>query len=433
MMWTAGATSPRWRLWNQAGQSLNLTVKCPRGESYGSIHALRTPGISFPLLFARITLLQSLIFAGKTACVHSFIMRTFIFAAAAVAGVANASQSWAGDVTVTATATRTHTFCPVTPASTCGAAAATTDVSGIHGGHGFGNGGEAGSAWFSKWQEQKSDYGIWSDWSSSAPETAAPTTTAGSGSGGSDEGGSGGHGGSSYSYSTSGSGLGTSSDVLSYTTGGSVSPTSSVPYSSHSTSTSSSATSTTSSSSCPTYVPPVNATDDICNSAADRSYWCDKKSTSTDYYNVNYHTGVTREYTFTITNTTLFYDGTGPKLALAINGQVPGPVVEANWGDIVKITVINNMPDNSTAIHWHGIRQLYTNDQDGVPGVTECAIAGNGGSRTYTWHASSYGTSWYHSHAFAQYGDGIRGPIVIHGPATANYDYDMGTVMIDDT
>lgn len=44
-----------------------------------------------------------------------------------------------------------------------------------------------------------------------------------------------------------------------------------------------------------------------------------------------------------------------------------------------------------------------------------------------------YGTGWYHSHALAQYGDGIRGPMIIHGPATANYDYDMGTVMIDDT
>ena len=33
----------------------------------------------------------------------------------------------------------------------------------------------------------------------------------------------------------------------------------------------------------------------------------------------------------------------------------------------------------------------------------------------------------------AQYGEGIRGPMVIHGPATANYDIDMGTVMVDDT
>jgi hypothetical protein len=379
--------------------------------------------------FARTTFLQSLLSAGKPACVHSFIMRSLIFvAAAAAAGVANASQSWAGDVTVTATSTRTHTYCPVTPVTTCDAAGS-TDVSGDHGGHGPGNGAGNGdsnaeNAWWSIWQAQKSHYGIGEGgWGNTATETA--TTTAG-GSGGSGNGGhgSGGSGSYTYSYTTSGSGSGpTSSYSQPYTTSGS-GPSSSSGYPSSTTS---------GSGSCATYTPPVNATDDICNSAADRSKWCDSKNLNTDVYSTNYYTGVTREYTFEITNTTLVYDGTGPKLALAINGQVPGPVIEANWGDIVQITVTNKLADNSTSIHFHGIRQFGTNSQDGVPGVSECAIAGDGGSRTYTWHAVSYGTSWYHSHMFAQYGDGIRGPIVIHGPATSNYDYDMGTVMIDDT
>lgn len=69
---------------------------------------------------------------------------------------------------------------------------------------------------------------------------------------------------------------------------------------------------------------------------------------------------------------------------------------------------------------------------DGVPGITECPLA-PGESRTYTWRASSYGTSWYHSHWATQYGDGIYGPIVIHGPATANYDVDAGVVAVTDT
>lgn len=358
-------------------------------------------------------------------------MRSFpIFVTAAAVGLASASKSdtWTSDVTVTATATRTHTFCPITPVTTCDAAGA-TDVS-----PGKGDSG-AENAWWSKWQSQKSEYGIWDDWNT-ASETASATTT-GSGSEG---GGHGGHGAST----TGGSGPATTSSYGSggngghgynYTTTGSVSySTSSYSYSYTSSSTSTtSATTTTSSSSCATYVPPVNVTDDICNSAADRSKWCDNKDTSSDYYANDYDTGVTREYNFEITNITLVYDGTGPKLALAINGQVPGPVIEANWGDTVKVTVTNKLADNGTSIHFHGIRQFGTNSQDGVPGVTECGIAGNGGSRTYTWKASSYGTTWYHSHMFAQYGDGIRGPIVIHGPATANYDYDMGTVMIDDT
>lgn len=98
---------------------------------------------------------------------------------------------------------------------------------------------------------------------------------------------------------------------------------------------------------------------------------------------------------------------------------------------MVEIVVTNLLEHNATTIHWHGIRQLGTNDQDGVPGVTECGIA-PGSTRVYTWHASTYGTGWYHSHLLSQYGGGIRGPIIVHGPATTNYDYDMGTVMIDD-
>nr|KAK5443140.1 hypothetical protein LTR18_005817 [Exophiala xenobiotica] len=169
-----------------------------------------------------------------------------------------------------------------------------------------------------------------------------------------------------------------------------------------------------------------------CNTAADRSKWCDGLSISDNYYTRDYATDHTCSYDLTITNTTLDVDGSGPKMAFAINGQVPGPLIECNWGDLLVITVHNKLTDNSTSIHWHGIWQRGTNDQDGVPGVTECGLA-PGSSRTYTMRLNQYGTGWYHAHTMAQYGEGIRGPMVIHGPATANYDIDMGTVMVDDT
>lgn len=81
--------------------------------------------------------------------------------------------------------------------------------------------------------------------------------------------------------------------------------------------------------------------------------------------------------------------------------------------------------------HRHGIRQLNTNTQDGVPGITECPLA-PGDSKVYTFMATQYGTSWYHSHWSSQYGDGIVGPIVINGPATENYDVDLGPMTITD-
>ncbi|EXJ91357.1 hypothetical protein A1O1_04469 [Capronia coronata CBS 617.96] len=177
--------------------------------------------------------------------------------------------------------------------------------------------------------------------------------------------------------------------------------------------------------------PQAAISDGSCNTAADRSKWCDGRSVSTDYYAAAYSTGQTCSYELTITNTTIDYDGSGPKMAFAINGQVPGPLIECNWGDILEVTVHNNLENNATSIHWHGITQKESNDQDGVPGVTECGIA-PGTSRTYTMKLNQYGTGWYHSHTMTQYGDGIRGPMVVHGPATASYDIDMGTVMIDD-
>ncbi|KAL9050520.1 MAG: hypothetical protein Q9162_006585 [Coniocarpon cinnabarinum] len=89
------------------------------------------------------------------------------------------------------------------------------------------------------------------------------------------------------------------------------------------------------------------------------------------------------------------------------------------------------MSDNGTSIHWHGIRQLNTNAMDGTNGITECPIAPNH-SGTYTFRATQFGTSWYHSHHLEQYGDGIFGPIVINGPATANYDIDLGPLLVGD-
>jgi FtsP/CotA-like multicopper oxidase with cupredoxin domain len=82
-------------------------------------------------------------------------------------------------------------------------------------------------------------------------------------------------------------------------------------------------------------------------------------------------------------------------------------------------------------MHWHGIRQMNSGNMDGTNGVTECPIP-PGGSRTYTFLLTQFGSSWYHSHHSAQYGDGVLGPIVIAGPATSNYDIDLGAMPITD-
>jgi FtsP/CotA-like multicopper oxidase with cupredoxin domain len=95
------------------------------------------------------------------------------------------------------------------------------------------------------------------------------------------------------------------------------------------------------------------------------------------------------------------------------------------------VHVSNSMSNNGTGIHFHGIRQNYTNQMDGVPSITQCPIA-PGDSFTYTWRATQYGSSWYHSHFSVQAWDGVFGGILINGPATADYDEDLGNLFLND-
>ena len=53
-------------------------------------------------------------------------------------------------------------------------------------------------------------------------------------------------------------------------------------------------------------------------------------------------------------------------------------------------------------------------------------------SKTYTFKCTQFGTTWYHSHHSSQYGDGVFGGIIINGPATSNYDVDLGTYLVQD-
>jgi FtsP/CotA-like multicopper oxidase with cupredoxin domain len=151
---------------------------------------------------------------------------------------------------------------------------------------------------------------------------------------------------------------------------------------------------------------------------------------TTDSYKFTPKTCRTVYYNFDVTNTTLAPDGYS-RIVLAVNGQVPGPTLEANWGDTVVVTVKNKLHDNGTSIHFHGIRQLNNSAHDGVPAITQCPIA-PGDSFTYRWTATNYGTSWYHLHYAIQAWEGVAGPMVIHGPTSASWDVDAGTIMLQD-
>jgi FtsP/CotA-like multicopper oxidase with cupredoxin domain len=58
----------------------------------------------------------------------------------------------------------------------------------------------------------------------------------------------------------------------------------------------------------------------------------------------------------------------------------------------MEITVTNHLTVNGTGIHWHGMRQLGSNEMDGVNGITECPIA-PGETKLYRFKATQYGTT----------------------------------------
>ncbi|KAK3339863.1 multicopper oxidase-domain-containing protein [Lasiosphaeria hispida] len=142
---------------------------------------------------------------------------------------------------------------------------------------------------------------------------------------------------------------------------------------------------------------------------------------------INMPVGIKRSYTIIAQDGSYFADGlefSEAKLFRDITkpaAQYPGPWIQACWGDLIEITVLNSLSTNGTSIHWHGIRQWFNMQADGVNGVTQCPIA-PGDQFVYTFNATQYGSSWYHSHYTIQYADGLVGPITLHGPSSAQYD-----------
>ncbi|KAI7065400.1 multicopper oxidase [Hortaea werneckii] len=143
-------------------------------------------------------------------------------------------------------------------------------------------------------------------------------------------------------------------------------------------------------------------------------------------------TNVTRAYDFTISRGRISADGVLRDVIL-INNQFPGPMIEANWGDRIEVTVHNNItePQEGTSLHWHGQLQRLTPWQDGVPSIGQCPIA-PGHSFTYNFLAEVHGSSWYHAHYSSQFTAGVAGPLVVHGPTSMDYDIDIGPVMLSD-
>lgn len=121
------------------------------------------------------------------------------------------------------------------------------------------------------------------------------------------------------------------------------------------------------------------------------------------------YTGRKVEYDLYVTDTMVNFTGKH-RHAIAINGQIPAPILEFTEGDTAIIRV-HNMMKMETSIHWHGI--LLPNKEDGVPYLTTSPVE-PGETYTFTFPLIQSGTYWYHSHTMLQEQSGLYGSIVIH-------------------
>ncbi len=113
------------------------------------------------------------------------------------------------------------------------------------------------------------------------------------------------------------------------------------------------------------------------------------------------------------------------RIATAINGTVPAPILRWKEGETVTLNVTNNM-DVTSSIHWHGL--ILPNEMDGVPGLTFDGIK-PGETFTYKFPLIQSGTYWYHSHSGFQEQTGMHGVIVIEPKDAYPYEFDREYVV----
>ncbi|KAL9075600.1 MAG: hypothetical protein Q9157_003956 [Trypethelium eluteriae] len=138
--------------------------------------------------------------------------------------------------------------------------------------------------------------------------------------------------------------------------------------------------------------------------------------------------------------------------AAATSTRVPdsactnGPLTRACWQSGFSIAtdfdaklppagkvVEYNLEVTNTTMEIAGVSRMVqlVNNQYPGPTLTASPIA-PGQTKQYRIQCTQFGTTWYHSHHSIQYGEGVVGNIVINGPATSNYDVDLGPMALTD-
>jgi FtsP/CotA-like multicopper oxidase with cupredoxin domain len=127
-------------------------------------------------------------------------------------------------------------------------------------------------------------------------------------------------------------------------------------------------------------------------------------------------------YTLHIQETDLNPDGAKVVHGITTNGMFPAKEIRLKQGDMFRAVLDNNLSDQSTSLHWHGL--LVPAAMDGVPDVSHVPIKPHE-VFVYEFPILQSGTYWYHSHFGFQEQIGLGGPFIIEASdESLVYDHD---------
>ena len=130
----------------------------------------------------------------------------------------------------------------------------------------------------------------------------------------------------------------------------------------------------------------------------------------------------TREFTLTASEFDWEIQPGTTVRAWGYNGQMPGPELRVREGDLVKITLQNELPV-ATTIHWHGVD--VPPEMDGPAGLNQAPVE-PGDTFTYEFVATNPGSRMYHTHTdvATQIALGLYGPLIVE-PRGGGEKYDQ--------
>ena len=122
-----------------------------------------------------------------------------------------------------------------------------------------------------------------------------------------------------------------------------------------------------------------------------------------------------------------FVPGTTTR-AWGYNGQIPGPVLEGQVGDVLEIRFTNRL-SQPTNIHWHGLRVPAA--MDGTEMVQRSVAPGE--TFVYRFRLPDAGTFWYHPHSneTVQLEMGLYGALIVRGEDEPQLDAERVFVLDD--